>query len=295
MPWPRQVYLGTAMSPSGALVGNGKARTLRFQASHVLPAFWKSVGKKRLLASRRLPEKQMVFLRLHANTGIQSMWNSENIWKRYKALSEEGIDGRTYTVSADSNEEHPLIAKKLPVGGAVSHRPAVGLRFGGLLICALLLGAGGPAAVHAQDMPPSTAIGTDTSGDSGKSSTQEQSEALPPELAAGPVEVKELWTGSLYSSTYRVGVCFSADGSVRGVVHLRLYNGKVDVYHIVGSVRNNEIEARHSSGHTFKGRLVSANRVEGVIKLKSGMKVQLEGTRTHDVPLAPENCAPLPQ
>ena len=127
------------------------------------------------------------------------------------------------------------------------------------------------------------------------SSAQEQQEIPPPERAAGPVEVTELWAGSLYSSTYKVGLCFSADGKVRGVVHLRLYNGKVDVYHIVGSVRNNEIEARHSSGHTFKGRLVSANRVEGVIKLKSGMKVQLEGTRTHDVSLAPENCAPLPQ
>ena len=92
-----------------------------------------------------------------------------------------------------------------------------------------------------------------------------------------------------------MGLCFSADGKVRGVVHLRLYNGKVDVYHIVGSVQNNEIQARHSSGHTFKGRLVSASKVEGVIKLKNGMKVRLEGTRTHDVPLAPENCAPLPQ
>ena len=120
--------------------------------------------------------------------------------------------------------------------------------------------------------------------------------ATPPQPAANtPVEVRELWTGSLYSSTYRVGVCVSAQGAVRGVVHLRLYNGKVDVYHIDGTVRNNDIEAHHSSGHSFKGRLASAEKVEGVISLKNGMNVRLEGKRIHDAPLAPEDCAPLPQ
>ena len=125
--------------------------------------------------------------------------------------------------------------------------------------------------------------------------TSTSTSGLPSEHLDRPVEVRELWTGSLYSSTYKVGVCFSADGNVRGVVQLRLYNGQVDVYHIVGSVQNNEVQARHSSGHTFKGRLVSGDKVEGTIKLKNGMKVQLEGKRTHDVPLAPENCAPLPE
>ena len=115
-------------------------------------------------------------------------------------------------------------------------------------------------------------------------------------VASGsPVEVRELWTGSLYSSTYRVGVCVSAQGNVRGVVQLRLYNGKVDVYHIDGTVQNNEIEAHHSSGHKFKGRLASADTVEGVISLKNGMNIKLEGKRSHDVELAPEDCAPLPQ
>ena len=116
-----------------------------------------------------------------------------------------------------------------------------------------------------------------------------------PAVSGSPVEVRELWTGSLYSSTYRVGVCFSAQGKVRGVVQLRLYNGKVDVYHIDGTVQNNDVEAHHSSGHKFKGRLVSAETVEGVISLKNGMNVRLEGKRAHDVELAPEDCAPLPQ
>ncbi|WP_247647559.1 hypothetical protein [Desulfovibrio desulfuricans] len=136
---------------------------------------------------------------------------------------------------------------------------------------------------------PQTAQGADASAASAASATQEQPDS------GNPVEVRELWTGSLYSSTYRVGVCFSAQGKVRGVVHLRLYNGKVDVYHIDGTVLNNEIEAHHSSGHKFKGRLVSADAVEGVISLKNGMNVRLEGKRTHDAPLAPEDCAPLPQ
>lgn len=112
--------------------------------------------------------------------------------------------------------------------------------------------------------------------------------------ADSPVEVRELWTGALYTSTYRVGVCFSSLGDVRGVVHLKLRNGEVDVYHIIGEVRNNEIRARHSSGHTFRGRLVSGDSVEGVISLKNGMQVRLEGRREHDAQLADEDCAPLP-
>ena len=156
--------------------------------------------------------------------------------------------------------------------------------------------ATGAAAGTANGAATGTAEGAAAGRENSRgSSAQEQQEIPPPERAAGPVEVTELWAGSLYSSTYKVGLCCSADGKVRGVVHLRLYNGKVDVYHIEGSVQNNEIQARHSSGHTFKGRLVSASKVEGVIKLKNGMSVNLEGSRTHDVPLAPENCAPLPQ
>lgn len=115
----------------------------------------------------------------------------------------------------------------------------------------------------------------------------------PQPAADRPVEVRELWTGSLYSSTYRVGVCFSAQGKIRGVVYLRLYNGKVDVYHIDGTVHDNEVEAHHSSGHSFKGRLVSPDTVEGVISLKNGMNIQLKGEREHDAALAATDCAPL--
>ena len=162
------------------------------------------------------------------------------------------------------------------------------------LCLALFAGLGVPAVRAAKAAPAPAAAAASASASvsaagTGTPSTQESA------ASGRPVEVRELWTGSLYSSTYRVGVCFSAQGTVRGVVQLRLYNGKVDVYHIDGTVQNNEIEAHHSSGHKFKGRLASADTVEGVISLKNGMNIKLEGKRAHDVELAPEDCAPLPQ
>ena len=174
----------------------------------------------------------------------------------------------------------------------LAERVSMGARLKQAVFClALVAWLGLLAATVAETAPvppqavsaaaPESGHGAGTSGAAGAS--------------GAPVEVRELWTGSLYSSTYRVGVCISAQGTVRGVVQLRLYNGKVDVYHIDGTVRNNDIEAHHSSGHSFKGRLASADKVEGVISLKNGMNVRLEGKRAHDVELAPEDCAPLPQ
>ena len=231
------------------------------------------------------------------------MWNSENIWKRHAALPEAGIASQGRAVAAgEKTVWHCNSVRTAPAEAHTAGWPAMGavLRLCALLLCAVLLAPGNLATAHAQEAQQVPAAGTaagtaEGRGNSRGPSVQEQQEALPPERTEGPVEVTELWAGSLYSSTYKVGLCFSADGKVRGVVHLRLYNGKVDVYHIEGSVQNNEIQARHSSGHTFKGRLVSASKVEGVIKVKNGMSVRLEGSRTHDVPLAPENCAPLPQ
>ncbi|MDR1777223.1 MAG: hypothetical protein LBR31_05275 [Desulfovibrio sp.] len=111
-------------------------------------------------------------------------------------------------------------------------------------------------------------------------------------LAQSPHEVTELWTGGIYASTYRAGLCFSANGAVRGVVRLRQKNGQVDVYHIHGAVRGRKIEASHSSGHTFKGELLGADKVEGTITLKNGLRIDLEGERRADVPLDMEDCAP---
>ena len=174
----------------------------------------------------------------------------------------------------------------------LAERVSMGARLKQAVFClALVAGLGLVAATVAETapVPPQavSAAATESGQGAGASAASGASGA--------PVEVRELWTGSLYSSTYRVGVCISAQGTVRGVVQLRLYNGKVDVYHIDGTVLNNDIEAHHSSGHKFKGRLVSADSVEGVISLKNGMNVRLEGKRAHGVELAPEDCAPLPQ
>ena len=166
-----------------------------------------------------------------------------------------------------------------------------------LALCLALCVYMGVQAAHAAEAGPAAATASPVSGSVDGSTAGPIPNAAPTQESANsgsPVEVRELWTGSLYSSTYRVGLCFSAQGKVRGVVQLRLYNGKVDVYHIDGTVQNNDIEAHHSSGHKFKGRLASADTVEGVISLKNGMNIKLEGKRAHDVQLAPEDCAPLP-
>ena len=113
-----------------------------------------------------------------------------------------------------------------------------------------------------------------------------------PAIPSAPSEVSELWTGSLFTSTYRVGVCFSSAGRARGVLHLRLRGGQLDVYHFTGTIRGMDVEVSHHSGHRFKGRIVSADSVEGIIRLKNGMEIKLKGKRRIDVPLAPDDCSP---
>ncbi|MCR5561950.1 MAG: hypothetical protein K6F46_01060 [Desulfovibrio sp.] len=112
-------------------------------------------------------------------------------------------------------------------------------------------------------------------------------------ITSAPCEVSELWSGSLFTSTYRVGVCFSSTGHARGVLHLKLRGGQLDVYHFTGTIKGKDVEVSHPSGHRFKGRIVSADSVEGVIRLKNGMKIKLKGKRRLGIPLAPDDCAPL--
>lgn len=111
---------------------------------------------------------------------------------------------------------------------------------------------------------------------------------------AEPTETRELWTGSLYSSTYRAGVCLGTDGKARGVLLLRVSPEKVDVYHFNGEYGEGGIKLRHSSGHVFKGRVDDPHEVTGTITLKNGFNIKLKGARTHDVELT-ETCRPLPE
>ncbi len=105
---------------------------------------------------------------------------------------------------------------------------------------------------------------------------------------------REVWAGSLFSSSYRVGVCTGENGVLRGVVHLKLKSGKVDVYHVYGVQNQGKVVAVHPSGHRFDGTYSAYDKVEGTIRLKNGMELRLEGKRTHGVQLT-ETCAPMPE
>lgn len=77
--------------------------------------------------------------------------------------------------------------------------------------------------------------------------------AAAPAGNTGTYEVTELWTGDVLTASFRMGMCFAADGKLRGVVLLRSSNGQVDVYHVYGSVQNNTFSATHGSGHKITG------------------------------------------
>ena len=112
-------------------------------------------------------------------------------------------------------------------------------------------------------------------------------------ITSGPGEVTELWTGKVLTATFRAGMCFGADGKARGVLILRHANGQEDPYHLYGSIRDNAFALTHSSGHSFTGRITGPRSMEGRVKLKNGLALNLEGERSLDVPLAAEDCAPL--
>lgn len=133
-----------------------------------------------------------------------------------------------------------------------------------------------------------------------RAATQDRNkEAEAPQEAAlaapeKPQESRELWSGSLYTSSYRAGVCIDPEsGKVRGVLLLRTMGGQVDTYHFWGSMDNGDIRASHSSGHNFQGRFISGEAVTGTITLKSGRNIELTGTRTQNAPLT-DTCRPLP-
>ena len=97
--------------------------------------------------------------------------------------------------------------------------------------------------------------------------------------AAPDEERRELWTGSLYSSTYRAGICIKSDGDVYGAVYLRQAGGAVDRYTISGKIDGDRITARHNSGHEFKGRFVSEDTVQGKLTLSNGHKMNVRALR----------------
>lgn len=105
----------------------------------------------------------------------------------------------------------------------------------------------------------------------------------------------ELWQGKALTAIFRVGICYGKKGQAQGVLLLRHRNGKEDVYHLYGTLKNNEFYLTHSSGHKFEGRLTGPDRMEGKARLSSGMRLSLNGKRQRNVPLVASDCAPLPE
>lgn len=106
--------------------------------------------------------------------------------------------------------------------------------------------------------------------------------------------VTELWDGKVLTATFRAGMCFEASGSARGVLALRHASGQEDIYHLYGSIKNNQFTLTHTSGHVFTGALTGPDKMEGRVKLANGLALSLKGTRHKDAELAAADCAPLP-
>ena len=119
-------------------------------------------------------------------------------------------------------------------------------------------------------------------------------------LGASPVfargqeaEETELWTGTIYTSSFRCGFCTTKSGKARGVLLLKTVFGQVDEYHLYGTMRDGHLDVRHSSGHHVKGKIVSSTRVKGTITLGSGKTIAFKGKRKTGVRLKFSDCAPL--
>jgi hypothetical protein len=102
---------------------------------------------------------------------------------------------------------------------------------------------------------------------------------VPRSCASSGQERRELWTGSLYSSTYRAGICIKSNGDIYGALYLRQADGAVDRYTVSGKVDGDRITASHHSGHEFTGRFVSEDTVQGELTLKSGPKMEVRALR----------------
>lgn len=105
--------------------------------------------------------------------------------------------------------------------------------------------------------------------------------------------VAELWEGRALTARFRVGMCYNKQGKAWGVLLLRHARGQEDVYHLYGTMRNNQFDLHHSSGHYLSGTVNDNGTMRGKAKLGNGMKLSLSGTRKVNVPLRAEDCAPM--
>lgn len=109
----------------------------------------------------------------------------------------------------------------------------------------------------------------------------------------GAEHTTELWQGKALGATFRVGICYRKNGQAQGVLLLRHRNGQQDVYHLYGTLSNNEFHLTHSSGHKLQGTLTGENSMKGRAKLANGLALSLSGKRERNARLAAADCAPL--
>ncbi len=103
----------------------------------------------------------------------------------------------------------------------------------------------------------------------------------------------ELWSGSIYSSTFKAGVCIDDQDAVHGVLLLRQRNGQEDSYHFYGNKNLKEVfHLRHNDGHIFSGKITGEHSVSGTVKLRQGISIPLQGKREQNVLLGTQ-CRPL--
>ncbi len=108
-----------------------------------------------------------------------------------------------------------------------------------------------------------------------------------------PRMLGEIWTGSIYTSTFEAGACFAEDGRVRGVLLVKLSNGQVDTYHFQGTMDSNGvIYTTHKSGHSFVGKFQDEHNISGEVTLSNGFSTTLDGRRLQNVQLN-ERCGPI--
>lgn len=101
-----------------------------------------------------------------------------------------------------------------------------------------------------------------------------------PAAAAQPVRTDqpEIWE-SRYLFARTVAHINKDKDRIWGVLYLHGLFGEVNTYHFKGTVVDGRIDAAHYRGHRFKGRVVSQDKVVGVLTTKSGMKFKVTSRR----------------
>lgn len=117
--------------------------------------------------------------------------------------------------------------------------------------------------------------------------------AIPPADALA-AERQEDWTGSVFTSSFRAGICVDPErGSARATMHLRTRSGDVDEYHFFGTLEGTRMHMAHSSGHVFEGDLCAGGRAHGKMRMAGGMRVSLDADCA-PADLVRDDCAPPP-